>query len=122
MSALLDKFLEGPNYIPLQQYDDGSVGVLETGSIDKIEDCFDHMDLACGFLMVEGGKALDVSVSVAEAWWKVNRDDCDNAFDVPTYIHEHLHSQVYSDIEEQRYSVHCQRDHEQGLGVAARYL
>ena len=117
MATPTNKFLEGPNFIPLQSYDDGTVGVLETGPISKIEDCFDHMDLACGFLMVEGDKVMDVSISVADEWWKANRDDCDNAFEVPEYVHKHLHSEVYADIEESRYNARCQSVHEAAFSV-----
>jgi len=111
MSAQIPNYLEGPNFIPLQQYDDGTVGVLETGPIDKIEDCVDHIDDAIGFVMIEGGKSVDVSSKVAELWWAQNRDDCDTMFDVPEYIHEHYRD-AYDDIAASRYEAHCQRAHE----------
>ena len=111
----ITKYLEGPNYIPLLQYDDGSVGVLETGAITKIEDCVEHIELAIGFISMESGIGHDVSVKVAELWWAANRDDCENMFDVPEFIHEHLHNDVYDDIAARKYNVRCARDHERGV-------
>ena len=111
MSAL-PNYLEGPTYLAISRYPDGETWINETKLNATLQDAVEEIDNVSQVLMLEAGRYVDVSVEAAELWWAKNAHDCDSMFDVPQFIHDHIHNQVYAEISASRYSATCQRVHE----------
>lgn len=109
MSAL-PNYLEGPTYVPLRKHGEDT-WFDETRANSSLKDAVEDIDKLEAVILIENGTIIDQSVEAAEMWWALNKHECDTVFDVPNFIHEHIHNQVYDEIAASRYEARCYADH-----------
>jgi predicted DCC family thiol-disulfide oxidoreductase YuxK len=109
MSAL-PNFLDGPTYVPVRMHSE-TAWFDETRASSSLKDAVEDIDNLEAVILIEGGKVIDVSVEAAQLWYTLNRDDIDTVFDIPAFIHEQIHNEVYDDICASRYEANAYADH-----------
>lgn len=110
----MTNLLEGPTYLAVKRYKDGEELVDETKLNATLQDAIYDLENLVQVVLIEDGKCIDQSLEAAEIWWAKNGHKCETAFDVPNFIHIHMHGQVYDEIAGSRYEANCHRDHEAG--------
>ena len=106
--------ITGPTYIVISRYSNGECYIDETKLGATLQDAIADIEHTNQVIMMEGGKVIDQSVEAAELWWAMNGHKCDTIFDVPQFIHDYIHNQVYDEIASSRYEANCCRQHEAG--------
>lgn len=109
MSKTFHDILEGPTYITTSKTCDGQLWINESRVNASLQDAIETIDGLVQVVLLEGSKGIDVTAEAAELWWTLHRDECETAFDVPTFIHDNA-SWVYSEIAVSQYNAGCWRD------------
>lgn len=114
MATAVPNYLEGQTYVPVRKYDEGTY-FDETKAGTTLKDAVSDIDNLVGVALFDGGIVKDVSTEAARLWFELNSDQVDSVFDIPPFIHEHLHNEVYADIQESRYQADAYFAHENSL-------
>ena len=112
--------LEGPTYIAVRSYPDGEVWIQETKLNATLQDAIEDIDGLFQVVMLESGKAFDVTVEAAELYWALHGHEIETMFAVPPFLHDNIADQVYSEISRIHDEARCW--HEQQVSCNPRVL
>ena len=102
--------LEGPTYISTSRTCDGQLWVNESKVNATLQDAIETIDGLVQVVMIEDGKAFDVTVEAAELYWALYGHEIETMFAVPQFLHDNIADQVYSEISRINDEARCWHD------------
>lgn len=108
--ASLPEFLNTPTYMTVSKTVTCGNWFMETVEGQTLEQAIECVEDISAVVLIEGGRIIDVSAEAADLWWKLHGDACDDWTDVPEFIDEHLHNQIFETFGERDYNAHCWHD------------